>query len=1344
MAINCPHKKLKAYKDLVAVVGENSATAVWVHYDGLVPDRFYKIAKENLSILTDFIGTTAAESVIAKNNGHTLDKTPTGEDSLMFQELVKLTGSIAEANKIKAQFYLDDYLSQNNWIDRGSEPIEEVEYMMLHQEVLDMYKRNNLETMFKLERLKAGTTAFVNTSKIRVPSRKNVKNSNVRSALAGDPSNKFYISYIDSNTKKYITTKYFRMDDTQPYYPFSMGSIQSNQKRVALINSEFNDGKAVVYNPKKDVIEFSDDVNSLMFTPDKKKFLDEQSTDLDIESLGDAKSRLDADKEMISRYEGLIDVINKTLSEKTGRRESLLARRDRLKEKIDQLKANGTTEIIVRQAEEDINSITSRLNDIDANLYKDLSEEQLWTIMADLQELGAYIRGWDGLSEMLDVWDIELEEVKTKINTVTGTLSTLHTKYLDMIKKSMVKYANIVSYKADFSDKLFDALEDDSMLNRMVFGASMSNSELVKIVDDIIKSAAYKINNETLDKDKELTDWLNKLKKHLGIKDEIKISERFHQLDKNGKWTGAIVSKVSQDYFDKVRELYEKASNNGEWRPYFKFLEDNTHELSEDEFKAYIKRKEQGLPFDIRRISSQKYSNGEYVFTEKDFIKQEALYNKYEQHREEYKKETLAAGNFVDSNGEFISEDIENNFLAIMKDWEMKNNPFYMAPGRLRNPFAEYRIPDKIDSKWFDKKFAQIEKDPVLKEFYDFYRARMLENDQSLPYYKKEQSNLIYSVRKTVAEEFAESRGVAKAASLIKDGAMNLVMAESQSDIEGRAIVGDKVYKNIPVGMLYTSLTGEERSPNIFKALKKHTDVSINYKYKVKVEPIANAAQDIIDTMEAVRGVETEAGRAYMKNKHTYEAHKQKAALFNVRARLQYLLDAHLYGETQEKPDLHGKGKVTSKGDTLKYSGTKIIDSLIKFTYLKALSVPNVISPTVNLAVGIVNNSSYAAGGVDFNDSSLGKAYLKMFSAVSKHLGKSLHIKDFEQVMTWLVRLDVLPDINSAAFEDSASWDKYLTILQSKGEYINQGATMVAYLIHNKLKDKNGKEVSILDAYKTENGNLIWNKELMGEQSEVSSTDIISKDGRAVNLYRLSEKIKGINEYIHGDYGSKLEIKKTAYGRAIALFKTWLPMTISHRFGKERYESRLQRNVKGRYRSFLSATTKDGIDISVKKIIPLLLKGMVSKRAFDVLSDVDKVNLKRNLRELQLLGSLMLLTMMMMKAGDDDDESIKMRSLNILINLASKTQSDLEFYLNPASMSSIANNTVPIIGTLNDMVKVSNAFYETILGNPTYKNGAFNGQNRILVTTGRMFPVTSGIAKMYNYSQQQFNFGSTR
>lgn len=1295
--------------------------------------------KEEFTRLESALGNNIAGLVYHKNNGNFLDKTPSGEDSLMFQQLVRMSDSIESAIKLKSQYYSENYLKKNNWLKTGIEPIEELDNMISDAKILQRYNQANLNLEFALERLPSGVSAYVKYIEPPKVKRAPVKNKHVKSAVVNPKGQKsVYKDEIDGPRKRYVVDMYFRLNrGDEVMNPFSLGNPSDNIEYVHTINSEFKDGvRAVQYNPEKDVIEFADEIEMTQFK------LSEDSSD-SVQALGQPITKLDPDKEIISRYQGLISVINKRLSGKTGRRDSLLARRDRLEEKIKELQINGSNKIIIEQAEADISIITSRLGDIEANLLKNLNEDQLWMVMADLDELSAYIRGWNGLAEMLDAWNIPLKEVRDKLTSITGELDTLHKKQLSLTKDALLEYANNkVAYKKFIFEDLYGALEDEGAISRQVLGASMSNSDLVQVVDDLIRQAARSINDEILDKDQELNSWLKKLKKHLNIKDENKISEMFYQLDKDGKWTGAIVGKVKQEYFDIIRELHEKGKKSGKQSDYFRFRRENTHELLESEYNAYMALKTAGNAFDIKKVSNRKFANGEYIFVEKDFVRQEELIAKYNAHREAYKKDVLAGASFTNPDGTFISEDLENNYLSIIDEWTRKNDPWYKATSNDRNFFATYRIRDKVDSKWFDKKFEKIQKDPVLKEFYEFYRGRMLDNDDSLPFNKKDQSNLVYSVAKTSMEELKSSLGVSKTLGLIGDEAWGLFSAESESDIEGRAIVGDKVYRNIPVGMLYVNLTPDKRTPSIFKALKAHTDVAVNFKYKTTVEPIASAAQDIINTMSAVKKVSTETGETYTKNTNTGNIHEQKGALIETTGRLKYLVGSFLYGESKDAPDVHGKGKKDRHGDTKKFSVAKTVDSLNKFTYLKGLALPNFISPTVNLIIGLTNNFTYSAGGIDFSDSSLAKAYGLVFKASSKHLGQAAHSDSFNQVMTWMIRLNLLPDINSAAIEDSQSWDKILTIFQSKGEYINQGASAMAYLMHNTVKDKNGKDVSILDAFKAVDGKLIWDVDKMGEQSTAGAGEIISADGKGVNLFRLGEKLKGINEYLHGDYFSPLELKKTAWGRAAALFKTWLFMTTIHRFGGTHFDRRLQREVKGRYRSIFAANTKDGIPITIGKILPILLKGIVSKSAFDTLSDVDKVNLKRDLRELQILFAITVVGMLLMSMDDDDDDVVRKKAMNLLVNLATKTQNDLEFYINPASMYSILNNIVPIVGTLNDIKKITDAFYDTIIGDPTYKNGTMKDQYRIPVAIGKALPISSGLIKMHNYREQQYNFGA--
>jgi len=61
--ISCPNKRLKAWKDLEAIYGENKAYGLWNKYEGYPPAYLYEIkeSKESLTdnkiILDELLGT---------------------------------------------------------------------------------------------------------------------------------------------------------------------------------------------------------------------------------------------------------------------------------------------------------------------------------------------------------------------------------------------------------------------------------------------------------------------------------------------------------------------------------------------------------------------------------------------------------------------------------------------------------------------------------------------------------------------------------------------------------------------------------------------------------------------------------------------------------------------------------------------------------------------------------------------------------------------------------------------------------------------------------------------------------------------------------------------------------------------------------------------------------------------------------------------------------------------------------------------------------------------------------------------------------------------------------------
>lgn len=1189
----------------------------------------------------------------------------------------------------------------------------------------------------------------------------NYETFNKSTGSAANENNQ-YINELDTPNKRYIAVKFF---DSK--FPFK----SSKAKEVAdLINSEFD---LPVLTASGDTLTFTNNINNaksvnttlgldindntVVPVNDTTNYgdiddiindNDEAFNDENIQGFKRQPINDEATNDIIERKKQIVRLLKRRLTEKSGRYSEISSRIDRLNSQISNMEESLKKKTLkkvkennIKQAELDAVEIDTRFKSIEANSNKDLNEDQLNDNITELRELSAYIQGWMDINELMDTIHSDDKEYIDKINALQGKYGDLHIKYVELLRDNMSKYLSKVSYKKFSQEDLFNALEDESWIGSQVLGASSSNTDLIKAANDLVQKSAFAINSESIDDEEELNGWIKKLKKATGLSSLTAISEKFLQYDNKGNWTGGLISKISQSYFDKKQELAEEAKANmkayrdstdpnkvNPWVKYFNWVKKNTYELKESE---YLRWKKTG------KIPARKNSDGSPLFTKENLEYQSKLLKKYYEFKDGYATSLLATGRFgeyeiTDGKIKFKSSLAEREYRKEMSNWEVENYPFskYYKKGR------RFKINSVIDSKWNDPKFKDIESNPELYEFYKFFRNKTRENDKILPYYNKKQSNYLLNIRKSPAEDFSENKGFRKGLSLLRDGILRLAMEESHSDIETRVNVNGKIYKNIPIGILHNKVDLKDRSKNIFDILDRHTKLAKAYKYKSEIEPILTSMQDIIDDAEEKIPAKASKDPFFKRNKI-----KNEGALYNSKAKLAYLIDSKLYGESKAEEYKGKNEKLLGNGEKVVFSSSKLVDSLIKWTYLKALSIPNIVSPIGNATMGFLNNIIYTSGGKNVSTKYLMRAYLKMLPNVSKRVGDKIDPKLNQKIVTFLTRLNVLDDINMAAYRDTKQWDKALTILQSKGEYLNQGVLAIAYLMENKVKDKNGNKISLFDAFKTDSGNLVWDTEKMGEQSKVDETDLFAKDKRGVNLYRLSRKIKGINHYLQGDYESALLAKKTSLGRAIMLFKTWIPQTVMQRFGKERYDPDLQENVKGMYRSLVSAENAAGIELSFKQIVPLFLKGMVYKKSLNRLSDIDKENLMRLTTEFKSLIGMVGLVLILgaAKANDDDDDQTKF-TYNFLINIVNKNASDLSFYFNPSSLANTIDNGLPIIKTLSDFMNIVPAISKTLSGDPTYDSGPWKDYSRIGVAMSRNIPIINGGVKMYNYAFNEYSF----
>lgn len=1189
----------------------------------------------------------------------------------------------------------------------------------------------------------ASKAAFSRNNTIH-PLKSKIKNPNIKEVVVQEVLEKgkkisVYPPEIgESEVKRYVVNKYFRYTNkqgelTKPHLPFTAGNIYIDQKIVKTINSEFT--QPVVYlEGTTETINFTkeadkalsfQDVEDVLFNeitlPEMEKRMSELKENIvgqeDIDEIlflttedkTKSKEKLESWDKTIQRKEELIRLFQKSIAEGSPRRAELRARISLLQTQIDALTAKQNDQIVIDTAQEDNRVIQGKLSNIEANLEKIelFDENQLWNIISDLNEIGAYIQGWQGLSSTL--LDLKMfPEIRKEINALSGSFEDLRQSQINLLKKVFLSYVNKVSYKKFIEEDLTKALIDEGKLSRWVLGAKHSPSEYVRIINDLFNKAAYNINREAYEKRKELDLILDKLKKHTGITNEAKLSSMFLQYYEDGRFTGNFVGRIKQEYFDKKFELLYRAketNNKEDWKAYYDFIRKNATVITEEIYKA----------------------RNNPNFTEKDFQRQDEFIRIYEQDKKKFIDSLLDGGLYEEGSDEFI--------MAVA-EWERINSPWSVS--EVGSQGWKYRIYEKPHyDKWKDNNYDKIQKDPVLKEAYEFFVKRFEENNKELPHFQGFQSNYLPEMRKTSMERFMENKGVGALMSLLNDELKLTVMESADSEIDNEINIAGKSYKTIPVSMMAGILTPEEKSRNIFQIIRAHTLMSLNYKYKSEVEPIASAAMDLIKETKAIEEVNKEG--KILPKRDIYDNVKEKE-LINTIGRLQYLVDATLYNERKDTEFKGKTEKTLSTGQKVVFSQAKAVDSLIKFTYVKALSIPNFVTPTVNLTLGVAQNFTYASAGRNIDSASLLWAYSKMMQTFKRSIAEKYHWQDAIKVVAWMRHLNVLDDINESAYGDVESWDRMLTILQSKGEYFNQGAVMMAYLKKNTVKDKNGNDISIIDAFKIENGTPVWDKEKMGEMTEPTPQEIISSDGRGVNMFRLRQKIKGINHYIHGDYASVLEGKRTSLGRALMLFKTWLFQTWIHRFGKEDFDPDLLETVKGRYRSYLSATTQEGLELRFKDIIKILVKGAFSRKSFDSLSEVDKDNLIRNMREIQFIVGLYVLAALLMAAGADDDDEVTKKSLNLAINMISKTQSDMMFYLDPGSAGQILNNVIAPINTLNDLMSLGSAIVKTAQGDFTYQSGPWKDKNRIMVGVSRNLPIANGGIKMWNMASQVYSF----
>jgi hypothetical protein len=381
-------------------------------------------------------------------------------------------------------------------------------------------------------------------------------------------------------------------------------------------------------------------------------------------------------------------------------------------------------------------------------------------------------------------------------------------------------------------------------------------------------------------------------------------------------------------------------------------------------------------------------------------------------------------------------------------------------------------------------------------------------------------------------------------------------------------------------------------------------------------------------------------------------------------------------------------------------SGANTIDNAMLYVQNKGMAF-NLPAGVANYLQGNIAAWTHAAGGRDFSSSEFRKAWW----ITNQSLGKGI-TQDGKKMMLLMEHFDILKDSSEELYTDDSvsqfgnaiagdrKWMKRFSsfYINKKVEYMNQAPTMAAMLMNRGLWDK----------FDVKDDKLVF------EGEEVVDNDKSMFHVTSDEYHKQRLQIDHIIKKLNGNYDpySRVQIKKTALGRAAMQFRSWIPELINERFGEEKNDRVMGRKERGRYRDLI---TMKGIKGLLWNTIPFYSKDVMDENGN--IDDLASHNAKKNAKELQVY--LMLAATgaaLSALAADDDDEAWY---FNMLVNNALRARKDLEFFANPFEAEKISKNILPLMSVMSDGWGVIHALAKFGIGEDEITNGDFTGDSRL-------------------------------
>ena len=992
------------------------------------------------------------------------------------------------------------------------------------------------------------------------------------------------------------------------------------------------------------------------------------------------------------------------------------------------------------------------MNDVD----KILNKENVST--SDLFYANKIIHQWENAVDSVFDKD-ELKRVEGQyslnvqaVNSIQLRAQELRNLYNDVFDNTVMQIF-LKQGLTPTKEQVFGAKKEISALTSNLRDIAMTNDIIFQVTSKIVKEANWKTEQEVIKTVKEVDKLMDLVKKTA----EYKKSgfDVFTQEDKDGKKTGMMASRFSDALYKEFKFRLETAKKTKNWEDFFTFKRENyilfdLRKLFYDEYKEIDGSKTFSEEDITAHINDLKIQLGEKGYEE--------YYSRLKSKLDLYKKDLNAQKDYV------LSLDADSSVKdSMLEEWILTRSPFIYAERvyegkkiKLGDKFINpkgykytFEVPrryktDGSKTNWYDEKFDIIQNNEDLYNYYKYTIDKFNELYDYLPDYAVEdlQYNYIPEIRKTIIELFSD-RGIKGGMNGWYDKVISELTTNEPSGIsyEERDPETGELIKTLPITMIAGKLKPEEKSYDLAKITKAFSIMALSFKHISEIEDSIRLLEQVVNNAEEM--VLNPDGTQKINARN--EALSVKGKLKNYKAQYKYAIEALLYNQrrveegvsktkkllnTEEKAlkaelekqlsettDEDAKKEIQAKIDELGSNvvASKVWDKVIQFAQLKGMGW-NLFAPVNNTVVGFIQNLIHASGNEDFSTNDFLRSYRLMLNSIFKSATlDAVETKTAKKINNLMVNFNVVGEVDQAGYNSTAFESGTAKGLQKlspfeltkRAEYLNQGATFLALLSSKKIKDLQGNERSMFEAY-DENGN--WKTDEFPELPEKEFSDF-------------KIKLEQVKKIVHGNYdpNSPVAIKKVTLGRAVTMFRNWVTEGFASRFEAETPDILLGRVRKGRFITLKEQGLVKGPMLLLSQMANFLTFGGAFKTSLDSLSEVDKANMRKNAMEMLIYLHLYMLTLILKNLDSDDDDEKK--ALNYLININLRTQNDMAFFTSPLAFEKITQSSLPAMSIITDGAKLVQAVQKTIAGDPYYKTGIHKGDLRIRIAAEKNLPL---------------------